>query len=389
MGKKSGLFSYADGVDKLLLLFGTLGCIGDGLQTPITMFVFGSLINDYASGSGDSVPKHIIDKHALNLLCIAIGVAVSSFVAQNQGANGSQNPGLIFFLFYFTSTHAVVIHTATPASSSSFSFSLCHLHLMPPTLLPSSSRSVPPPLDLQPRAFVGSDDDRLKVLEGNDQVQERRFHLSLPLLRPLPRDGSCLRASVLKQDVGFFDKQTDNDSAKTFQIISTITSDAQTIQDTMAEKIPNCLVHLSALFSSFIVGFFLSWRLVIAAFPFSIMMIMPAIIFGKVMKDLGGKMKDAYGVAGHIAEQAISSVRTVYSYVAEKETLKRFSSALERSMELGIKVGRTKGVVIGSFGLLYCTWAFQSWVGSVLVRTKGEKGGLVFAAEICMMWGGL
>ncbi|XP_020970126.1 ABC transporter B family member 21-like [Arachis ipaensis] len=80
MGKKGGLFRYADGVDKLLLLFGTMGCIGDGLQTPITMFVFGSLIDDYARGSGDSVPKHIIDKYALKLLYISIGVAVCAFV---------------------------------------------------------------------------------------------------------------------------------------------------------------------------------------------------------------------------------------------------------------------------------------------------------------------
>ncbi|KAL1336538.1 hypothetical protein AAHE18_10G069900 [Arachis hypogaea] len=297
MGKKGGLFRYADGVDKLLLLFGTMGCIGDGLQTPITMFVFGSLIDDYARGSGDSVPKHIIDKYALKLLYISIGVAVCAFVE-------------------------AVCWTRSAERQS------CRM--------------------------------RIEYLK-----------------------------SVLKQDVGFFDKQTDSDSSKTFQVISTITSDAQTIQDTMADKIPNCLVHLSAFFSSFIVGLFLSWRLVIAAFPFSIMMIMPAIIFGKAMKDLGEKMKDAYGIAGSIAEQAILSIRTVYSYVAEKETLKRYSSALERSMELGIKLGRTKGVVVGSFGLLYATWAFQSWVGSVVVRTKGERGGLVFAAQICMIWGGL
>ena len=62
MGNKGGFFRYADGVDKLLLLFGTLGCIGGGLQTPITMLVLGTLIDDYAHGSDDSVSKHTIDK---------------------------------------------------------------------------------------------------------------------------------------------------------------------------------------------------------------------------------------------------------------------------------------------------------------------------------------
>lgn len=35
------------------------------------------------------------------------------------------------------------------------------------------------------------------------------------------------------------------------------------------------------------------------------------------------KMIQSYGVAGGIAEQAISLIRTVYSYVGEKETLDR------------------------------------------------------------------
>ncbi|KAJ1376518.1 P-loop containing nucleoside triphosphate hydrolase [Sesbania bispinosa] len=279
MGSKGGIFRYADGGDKLLLLFGTLGCIGDGLQTPLTMLVLGSLIDDYAGGSEHSVSNHTIDKYALRLLAVATGVALSCFI---EG----------------------VCWTRTAERQTS---------------------------------------------------RMRTEYLK----------------SVLRHEVGFFDKQTD--SSTTFQVISTITSDAQTIQDTMADKVPNCLVHLSAFISSFIVALFLSWRLAIAAFPFSIMMIIPALIFGKVMKELGSKIKDEYGVAGSIAEQAISSIRTVYSYVGEKQTLNRFSSALEKSMELGIKQGQTKGVVIGSIGLLYATWAFQTWVGSVLASISTTR----------------
>ncbi|XP_073224259.1 putative multidrug resistance protein isoform X2 [Cicer arietinum] len=261
----------------------------------MTMLVLGSLIDDYASGSQHTISIHTINKYALRLLGVAIGVALSAFIVG-------------------------VCWTRT--------------------------------------------------------AERQTSRMRIEYLK-----------SILRQEVGFFDKQSD--SSTTFQVIATITSDAQTIQDTMSEKVPSCLVHLSAFFSSFIVALFLSWRLAVAAFPFSIMMIMPALIFGKVMKELGGKMKDAFGVAGSIAEQAISSVRTVYSYVGEKQTLKRFSSALETCMLLGIKQGQTKGVVIGSIGLLYATWAFQTWVGSVLVRTKGEKGGHVFCAEICIIWGGL
>ncbi|KAH9708541.1 ABC transporter B family member 15 [Citrus sinensis] len=193
--------------------------------------------------------------------------------------------------------------------------------------------------------------------------------------------------SVLRQEVGFFDNQTS--SSSTFQVVTNITSDAHSIQDAVAEKIPNCLAHLTSFIGSILVAFLLSWRLALAALPFSLLFIVPGIVFGKVLKDLGAQGKDAYEAAGGIAEQAISSIRTVYSFVGEHQTLKRFSLALRKNMELGIKQGLTKGLLLGSMGMTYGAWAFQSWVGSVLVTERGEKGGLVFVAGICTILGGV
>lgn len=107
------------------------------------------------------------------------------------------------------------------------------------------------------------------------------------------------------------------------------------------------------------------------------------------MMNLGAKSKDAYNVAGGIAEQCISSVRTVYSYVGESETLERFSRALRESTKLGIKQGLAKGLMIGSMATVYATWAFEAWAGSVLVIERGESGGRVFIAAVCVVLGGL
>ena len=61
MKSKTGLFSYSDALDKLLMLFGTLGSIGDGLMTPLTMFILSGLINDF-SEAGFDIPNEVIDK---------------------------------------------------------------------------------------------------------------------------------------------------------------------------------------------------------------------------------------------------------------------------------------------------------------------------------------
>jgi len=133
----------------------------------------------------------------------------------------------------------------------------------------------------------------------------------------------------------------------------------------------------------------LSWRLALAALPLSLMFIIPGVGFGKVLKGLGRKMKDAYGIAGGIVEQAISSIRTVYSYAGEHQTLDRFSSSLQKTMELGIKQGFAKGLLMGSMGIIFAIWAFQAWVGSVLVMERGEKGGVVFVSGVCVVLGGV
>lgn len=52
MGLKKSMFRYADGTDKLLMLFGTLGSIGDGLQNPLMMYILSEVINSYGSANG-------------------------------------------------------------------------------------------------------------------------------------------------------------------------------------------------------------------------------------------------------------------------------------------------------------------------------------------------
>ncbi|AES92387.1 ABC transporter B family protein, putative [Medicago truncatula] len=61
-------------------------------------------------------------------------------------------------------------------------------------------------------------------------------------------------------------------------------------------------------------------------------------------------MREEYNKAGIIAEQAISSIRTVYSFAGE--------------MKLGLKQGLAKGLSIGSNGLLFAVWSLMAYYGS-------------------------
>ena len=82
-----------------------------------------------------------------------------------------------------------------------------------------------------------------------------------------------------------------------------------------------------------------------------------------------------------MAEQAISSIRTVFSFVAEDNLAARYAALLKISMPLGAKIGFARGAGIGVIYLVtYSTWALAFWYGSILV-SKGEISG--GAAIVC------
>ncbi|KAG1331379.1 ABC transporter B family member 15 [Cocos nucifera] len=193
--------------------------------------------------------------------------------------------------------------------------------------------------------------------------------------------------AVLRQDVNFFD--TNTSTTATYQVVSTTSSDVDTIHDVLSEKIPNFLSNVTAFFSIIIVAFTLSWRQTMVTLPFTLLFIVPGVVYGKLLMEVAKEMGEAYGIAGGTAEQAISSIRTVVSYVGESRTLERFKQALERTTALGIKQGFIKGVVAGSMGMVYAVWAFQAWFASVLVTKTGAEGGNVFVSAICVNLGGL
>ncbi|KAG6385547.1 hypothetical protein SASPL_154383 [Salvia splendens] len=299
MAKSNGIFRYADRSDKLLMFFGTLGSIGDGLQVPLTMYVLSDVINQYGIVSkerGVAISMDSVNQYALKLFYVAVGVGLSAFVEGLCWARTAER---------------------------------------------QSSRM------------------RLEYLK-----------------------------SVLKQEVGFFDSQA-ADTSTTFQVVTTISADSNTIQTTIGEKIPDCLAYMSSFFFCLAFAFSLSWKLTLAAIPFTIMFIVPALVFGKMMMDVAIQGIGSYAVAGGIAEQAISSIRTVYSYVAENQTLENFSSVLQKTMELGVKQGFARGLMMGSMGVIYINWGFQAWIGSILVSKKGERGGDVFVAGFNVLMGGL
>ncbi|XP_008242496.1 PREDICTED: putative ABC transporter B family member 8 [Prunus mume] len=191
--------------------------------------------------------------------------------------------------------------------------------------------------------------------------------------------------AVLRQEVGFFDSQ----EATTSEVINTISKDTSLIQEVLSEKVPTFVMHSSVFVSGLAFSTYLSWRLALVAFPTLLLLIIPGMIYGKYLMYLSKKSYKEYGKANSIVEQALSSIKTVYAFTAERRIMERYSAILERTSRLGMKQGIAKGLAVGSTGLSFAIWGFLAWYGSHLVMYKGESGGRIYAAGISFVLSGL
>ncbi|CAM8986311.1 unnamed protein product [Rhodiola kirilowii] len=207
--------------------------------------------------------------------------------------------------------------------------------------------------------------------------------------RTAERQAAKMRArylkAVLRQDVAYFDLNV----SSTSQVIQSVSGDILVIQDAVATKVPNFIMCAANFIGSYITGFIMLWRLTLVGFPFIVFLVIPGIMYGRTLQELARNIADEYRKAGDVVQQAVSSVRTVYSFVGENKVIEAFSQGLEESFKLGLKQGLAKGLAIGSNGVIFAIWSLMAYYGSRLVMYHGSRGGTVFAVGCCVLSGGL
>ncbi|KAK9038353.1 hypothetical protein V6N11_023228 [Hibiscus sabdariffa] len=190
--------------------------------------------------------------------------------------------------------------------------------------------------------------------------------------------------AVLRQEVGYFDLNV----TSTAEVVTSVSNDSLIIQEVISEKVPNLIARAATFIGTYIAAFLILWRLALVVFPFLLLLVVPSLMYGKILLNIGRKIRVEYNKASTIAEQAISSIRTVYAFVGENKTTTEFSEALQGSLNLGLRQGLAKGLAIGSNGISFAIWAFITYYGSRMVMYHGAKGGTIFIVGTCIAIGG-
>ncbi|KAK7294489.1 hypothetical protein RJT34_17378 [Clitoria ternatea] len=192
-----------------------------------------------------------------------------------------------------------------------------------------------------------------------------------------------LRA-VLRQDISFFDTEIN-----TGDIMHGIASDVAQIQEVMGEKMAHFIHHIFTFICGYVVGFKRSWKVSLVVFSVTPLTMFCGMAYKALYGGLTAKEEASYRKAGSIAEQAISSIRTVFSFVAERQMAGKYAELLQKSSPIGAKVGFAKGIGMGVIYLItYSTWALAFWYGSILIARNELDGGAAIACFFGVNVGG-
>jgi ABC-type multidrug transport system fused ATPase/permease subunit len=148
--------------------------------------------------------------------------------------------------------------------------------------------------------------------------------------------------AILRQEVGWFDK---NDTGA---LTTQMTANISMIQDGLSDKVGLMIQFSAAFVAGFVVGFIKGWELALvlcSAFP---LLSGAAFFLSKVLAGGSSNESAAYAEAGSVAQQVLSSMRTVSAFGGEDKEIARYNKCLNAAEKAGLKKALLGGVGVVS-----------------------------------------
>ncbi|PIA37911.1 hypothetical protein AQUCO_02900042v1 [Aquilegia coerulea] len=191
--------------------------------------------------------------------------------------------------------------------------------------------------------------------------------------------------ALLRQDITFFDKETDMG-----EVVGRMSGDVVLIQDAMGEKVGKFIQLISTFVGGFVVAFLRGWILVLVLMSMVPLLVLSGAAMSIVVNKLATREQAAYSEAASLIEQIIGSIKTVVSFTGEREAINRYNRSLDSSYESSIQEGLAAGFGIGLvMFIVFCSYGLATRIGSLMIIKEGYTGGdvvnVIFAVIFCSM----
>lgn len=188
---------------------------------------------------------------------------------------------------------------------------------------------------------------------------------------------------LLRQEVAHFDKANSGSAA------TQVTTNGNRINQGIAEKLYTCVQGISLFISGFVVALAVQWKLALI-----VMSIIPAIFLITGMcigldAPIEARITKIYSQAGTLAQDAISSIKTIHAFGAHQKIVERYDGYLQTAHTEGDKKSVIYGVLFsGQTFLVMSGTALAFWQGFRMFQS-GEIGnvGTVFTVVLSVTLG--
>uniref|UniRef100_W5NEH3 ATP binding cassette subfamily B member 10 n=1 Tax=Lepisosteus oculatus TaxID=7918 RepID=W5NEH3_LEPOC len=174
-----------------------------------------------------------------------------------------------------------------------------------------------------------------------------------------------LFSSILRQEVGFFDK------TRTGELVNRLSADTALIGRAVTDNLSDGLRAVAQATAGVGMMFFVSPSL--AAF---VLMIIPplaalAVVYGRYLRSLSQRTQDSLADATQLAEERIGNLRTVRAFGKEFVEVDKYVEKINYVLQLARKEAVVRAGFFGATGLS----------GNLIVLSVLYKGGLLMASE--------
>ncbi|MBL7876817.1 MAG: ATP-binding cassette domain-containing protein, partial [Cyclobacteriaceae bacterium] len=170
------------------------------------------------------------------------------------------------------------------------------------------------------------------------------------------------------------------DSRRVGELISRITSDVGTLQDTFTFTLAELLRQLLVLSIGIPVIFILYPRLTVFMLLTFPLLVIAALFFGKFIRKLSKKTQDQLAGSNVIVEETLQSIAVVKSFTNELFEVLRYKKSLDEVVRTALHASRYRGLFI-SFTIvaLFGGIVAVSWYGARLVQSGDANVGELFS----------
>ncbi|XP_003593853.3 ABC transporter B family member 9 [Medicago truncatula] len=170
---------------------------------------------------------------------------------------------------------------------------------------------------------------------------------------------------IVHQEISWFDDPSHSSGA----VGARLSIDASTVKSLVGDTMALIVQNISTVIAGLVIAFTANWILAFIVLVLTPMILMQGIVQMKFLKGFSADAKVMYEEASQVANDAVSSIRTVASFCAESKVMDMYSKKCLGPAKQGVRLGLVSGIGFGcSFLVLYCTNAFIFYIGSVLVQ---------------------